>query len=447
MDRIELAERRFQQILPTTATRWLEARPRREVLVWLRDDVAPVLEEYVGRPAFRAYATWSLRSLTPGCGSPERRAVEAVDGDLVRAADALAGLADNDAVTRALVDLNPPRERPVVTAVVLEGDGPPRETREPRIVDSLELPWRQTRNIAARPWTDLVCPFDYFSPRGGMMLKVRHPEGVTEGEFVVSLNPELHPVGDFIMRCMFRRVDGWVQCLEDFRRLCYSAWDRAGRPDPALAEAEQLAWLGLRRRVSDLRVFCLTGGAATLRDSCVTLTQAYAAFHPAPDLSWLGLPGHILTHDPGALRHQITGSRSSESLERIATALGDLRRLPGGAAPPRSAVTEAVATGGLVLVDRPRAAYWAGERIDADWDRHPKPWEFLRELAAKALVSAAVGEKDLYADPTSLSTMANRLRRLKSLLPASLHAQVVPAGTRSYRLDLDVGRVHVLDAG
>ena len=92
----------------------------------------------------------------------------------------------------------------------------------------------------------------------------------------------------------------------------------AGRAGPWPVGAARAAWRELLARESRLRALCLTGPDATLRDSCIILTQAYGAFHPSPDLDWLGLPRHLLEPDLAALRHRITGSRTSEPVERIA---------------------------------------------------------------------------------------------------------------------------------
>src|SRR4051794_7639218 len=109
MERVQLALRRYQQILPQPPTAW-EDFPVRRVLVWLRDDVCAVLEDYCNRPAFREQATWPLRALVPGAVGPERRLVDAVDAGLVEEAHALLALAQPKRVRRELAALNPPQE-------------------------------------------------------------------------------------------------------------------------------------------------------------------------------------------------------------------------------------------------------------------------------------------------------------------------------------------------
>lgn len=84
MEGLTLAERRYQQVMPTPNLEWGEF-PVRTLLVWLVDDVCPVLEDYSRRPAFRTQATWSLRTLVAGASTPERRCIETVDEALCTA--------------------------------------------------------------------------------------------------------------------------------------------------------------------------------------------------------------------------------------------------------------------------------------------------------------------------------------------------------------------------
>src|SRR5262249_31367674 len=60
------------------------------------------------------------------------------------------------------------------------------------------------------------------------------------------------------------------------------------------------------------------------------------------------------------------------------------------------ALQAAIAGGGLVLIERPRAAYWQGQQIAVDWDRRPALWDFFWELCRQA----QAGEP---YEPTSVS--------------------------------------------
>ena len=61
MDRIELALRRYQQIVPQPVDPIRV--PLRDLKVWLTEDVNAVLDDYTRRPAFRKNASWPVRAL------------------------------------------------------------------------------------------------------------------------------------------------------------------------------------------------------------------------------------------------------------------------------------------------------------------------------------------------------------------------------------------------
>jgi hypothetical protein len=264
-----------------------------------------------------------------------------------------------------------------------------------------------------------------------------------QAEFVVCLNPKLHPVGDFVTRCLWQRVQVLYELLQGFRQKCLAAVTAAGRTYSRQREEAERSWDELTRAVLALRTACQTGLCCPLRDSCIILTQIYLAFHPVPDVNWLGLPEHIICQGVNVLHHRFMNGRNGEMADRIAAALGDLRRLYEEAPLRQSALEEAIGSGGLVLVAEPAAAYWEGQCIVADWGKYPSRWRMLNELACKARLAGAVEERDLYAAAMSESILATTLGRLKALLPASLHKLVVPGTSRrSYRLVLEPQRIH-----
>ena len=185
MDRIELAERRFRQLPPVSAEDPQQRKWLRAVEIWLRDNVVAAVEEFIDRPAFQERARWPLRRLVLGADTPERRAVQAVDEALVAAARALNRVAAEDAIAHALAGAS--------------GTSWMNEQRD--------MAQHQAQMMAARPWSDLVCAHDYLEPRGGLMRTSPLPPEVTEGAFVLSLNPGLGSIGDFLTRCLFRRID------------------------------------------------------------------------------------------------------------------------------------------------------------------------------------------------------------------------------------------------
>jgi hypothetical protein len=431
MDRIELAERQFWRVSPDPTCHqpglWSP-----EIEAWLRNDVVPCVDEFIDRPAFQERATWSLERLTPGSDSPERRAVEAADLALVESARALSRLAEHETVAGVLRALHPPKA--IWTPPATHELGP-------------DEGW--VRRIAARPWTDLVCAEDYFQPRGGSMPGApSSPTAATEWGLALVSNPELRPPGDFVIRCLFARIAILNDNLNAYRRRLQPALAEARGADPGLVEDVRRTSAALKTAIAALRTSCFgESRAASLRDSCIILTQVYEAFHPAPRLSWLPLPRATMALGPDEARTAIQRHHTVEPFDRIAVAISDLRWLEGDEPLGRARSAAIIAAGGLVVIDTPRAAYWEGEPLDVDWARYGKPWEFLRALVYKAQLRACVVERDLYgADSTGASTMANRFGALKRLVPASLWKYIVAVPPRSYRLELDPSAIHLLDS-
>jgi len=380
MDRLSLAERRYLQVVPTPVQSWTEF-PDRGLVLWLADDVCPVIEDYCRRPAFREQASWPVRVLVAGAPTAERRCIESVDKALVQCAKALLQVAGRKhSVTQA----QSPSWSPVET-VEISGAGVRRAIRTPATKDTGPLERFQVEMIARRFWTDLVCPEDYFEPCGGWLEK-RHSKRVQPGEFLVSLNPELHPVGDFVTRCLLRRVELLRQVLDQFRVRCLQ---RAGGK---LSEVAGRAWEELEANIRSLRAACQTRLSAQVRDSCVILVQVYAAFHPAPDCRWLSLSESSIASGVLMLRHRLTHARNAEMPERIAAALGDLRRLYVGDTPQAAERDEAIASGGLVVVADPPGVFWEEKKSrPSGVDFHPagsssSPWH-PREEAWRLVIS------------------------------------------------------------
>ena len=438
MDRIELAERRYRQIVPVPVRSWAEM-PVRKLGVWLKDEVAPLVGEYIARPRFRDAACWSLHAFRAGADTPARRQVDATAAALTRHARLLRSALRSRRVAAAVADSLPPL--PMVT-----GSGVRPISRTVREVDQLPVMIAQIEGIARPFWRDLVDPADYLEPRGAWLPREKPSEHVTAGEFVVSLNPELHAIGDFISRCLFRRVEVLAEILAAADRAVQACVPALGRAAPKSVSGLAADGELLRESVRQLHTICRPDGEGAVRDSCVVLAQVYTAFHPAPDVGWLGLPDHVLEVGRHTLRHRFTNARNPELPERVAAALGDLRRLYANEPPGQSALEEAVARGGLVLTTSPWAAYWARQLLVIDWAKNDRSWELLVALARKGRYGATVEDRDLFPDNASPSAMPNLCARLKKLLPAELRKQILPGDApRSYSLKLESAQIVVID--
>jgi hypothetical protein len=439
MDRLDFLVRRFRQIVPHPLTGWDPVRGR-QLRCWLREDVGPVLEDLVRRPRFRAQAAWPVRTLRPGAGTAERALVEDLDAALAAQGRALRRLARRPRVRERLETVAV--EQVVAEEEVLLGSGSPQGVRRVHgPVDRLGVFLVQLDRIAGRFWQDLVCLGDYFEPSGGWGTG-RRPGG-QPGEFVVALNPELHPGGDFVSRCLCRRVEGLLGTLRDFLRFGDEAFRLPGAGPPKGWAEVSRRHRDLALRAEQLRRACLRGEQQPLRDACILLTQAHAGLCPGADLGWLGLPEGALRGGAPAMGHRLQ-SCHGELLERLAASLGGLKELYADSDARQSAIEEAAAAGGLVVVRPGQHVYWEGRLLAVAWSRYHALWRLLVALAEKGQRGAAVTDRDLYDHATALSTLATTLSRLRKLVPASLWKHVVPSkDPRGYRLQLDRHHIHL----
>lgn len=445
MTDLELLTRRYRQIVPQPTVQWQDF-PERKVRLWLTDDVCPFLHKFARRQRFREEASWPLRVLAPGAQTTERQLVERIDKAIVKCARSLSEPARLKTIRRRLETLLPPRPTVVHEKVRVSAEGSRRIEVQTETVDELPVLLSQLDSVARRFWTDLVCTDDYFEPSGGWN-SPGLPRGHA-GEFVVSLNPELHPGGDFVSRCVIRRVEVLREILHKLLvPMCRACREGGGVQNKQRAEDVEQTWQSFTDLDSELRDRFLIEIGQPQRDACVLLTQVYAAFAPRPELFWLGLSEELIRHGRGPIRFRITSDRSVELTDRIAAALTQVASLYDECQPGQSALEEAVATGGLVLRDNPPTLYWEGEKQPADWASHRKPWQFIKALAKKARLQAAVDDRDVYGDEAkSNSTLATLFSRLKPLVPASLWREI-KKGTekRTYRLCIEPRRIFLFE--
>jgi hypothetical protein len=402
--------------------------------------VSPVLEDLIKRPRFRAQAAWPLQMLRPGAGTAERALVENLDAALVAQGRAVRQLARKPHVRKRLETVAV--ENVVTEEEVFLGSGSPQVIRRVRSpIDRLEVFLVQLDQIAGRFWQDLVCLDDYFEPIGGWMTGKRS-QG-QPGEFVVAFNPELHPGGDFVSRCLCRRVESLLETLRDFLRLGDEAFRLPGASIPK-------GWAEVNQRHRDLillaeqlRQVCLRGDQQPLRDACILLTQVHVGLCPEAELGWLGLPEAIIRIGAIAMGHRLK-SCHGELLERLAASLAELKKLYADTDAQQSAIEEATTAGGLVVVRSRQHVYWEGSLLAVEWSRYHAIWRLLVALVEKGQRGAAVENGDLYDHATALSTLATTLLRFRKLVPASLWKHIVPSkDPRGYRLQLDRQHIHL----
>jgi len=123
--------------------------------------------------------------------------------------------------------------------------------------------------------------------------------------------------------------------------------------------------------------------------------------------------------------------------------LRELGQLPNDA---EQAIQDAAQTGALVLVERPRAAYWQGQAIAVDWDRHGASWDYLWELGRHAKAGQSIDHMTFPAsgDVAFCTKQKSRLLAQRGF-PRTLAARIKPAGRYAQKLDLGPEEVRLFE--
>lgn len=187
--------------------------------------------------------------------------------------------------------------------------------------------------------------------------------------------------------------------------------------------------------LEDLRSVCLSGNDARMRDACCALIQVYIAYHPRPHLPWLGLTedryqavvvmlrlefrrlGELIEYeqvDSSTIREKSRRSARLvviDALQKVAAALEDVAPFYRSSLSPKELIDEARFQYRLVVVTKPRMAFFDGDQLSVDWNKKSKPWELLRYLAAKGEQLKCVDQYDPSGNPSpsAMSTTKGRL--------------------------------------
>ena len=446
MDQLTPAIRLFQQLLPDPK-QLVDAARLRKLRVWLSDDVGKVADELSRRPAFREHASWVVRRLQNGSDSAERHVVDKLEAATSNVARAYAKLLGNERILTQLQSRFPPRPHVTGETVKIAGNGAPRVLdRRSGLIDESAMEVSQLQHLCRRGTRAfvLVNVNDYFEPQQEF---VRGEDGrhIQSATVIVSMTPELHPVGNFVLQSANRRLEGLIALLTRIRGKVATTLRTLGRTYAGEAIAEA-AWDRLQSHLDIYRRTFQSGRENDMRNACMALTQIYAAFHPAPDLDWLGLPKHLRQAGAMVLQQRIRGFRGGELFERVNGALIEVRRLYEDRNPKLSAREEAIAGGDLVLVTETRGLYWDGELKSFAAAKLRGSWKLLLPLVTKARNGGHVTEQDVFGDKvTERGGMAMRMQRLKAHLPGGLRRFIEPGpDPRTYRLTVERQRIHIV---
>lgn len=100
-------------------------------------------------------------------------------------------------------------------------------------------------------------------------------------------------------------------------------------------------------------------------------------------------------------------------------------------------LAEAMSHSRLVVLDRPRQAYWNAERIEIEWDTEPALWSFFWELCQQSKRSDSLRPEHI-SEMFRPSAFSNRKSRLvnHANFPATMVDAIEAVSGEGYRLNL-----------
>jgi hypothetical protein len=113
---------------------------------------------------------------------------------------------------------------------------------------------------------------------------------------------------------------------------------------------------------------------------------------------------------------------------------------------PPEALKAAIASGDLVLVENPRAAYWRSQPITVDWEKRSVLWNFFWELCQHAKAGKGI-DRLTFGTRAHRDIVANQKNRLLAErgFPSDLGKLIKPIGRGTQKLDLPAARIHLFE--
>lgn len=426
MDDLTLALSKFGQLHAKTAT-GLASSSAAEFSHWIQQYVCPVATRLTDDGDFQTYASWPIDHLAPRARTHERQLVNDIDRALTDLAKLLVAFSQERAVR----------------AELLQRDDNVEEVATETATSTPQLKYETAiQQIATRPWDDLAVPQEFFFPHCELNLTDDFgPDFATMqlADFNSATQPRLLPLGDFISRMCFLRIEHWLFYLRRFCILCHAAAKLGNVDEWQHIQSESAA---LEESLAQLHHQCEWTEEAELREACIVLVQVLAEYRPTMTIDWLRIPGGFPTHCVG-LRHRIEQLRDLSVVDQIANALARVRVLG------RTIVDETddilqyhIAKKPLVLVAAMgrQELYWHRKQVDVEWEKYPARWELLEKLVRAARHGTGTTERH-----SNAKRMADARARVKFQLPHDLDELIISGGHGCYRLDLPSDQVCIFE--
>ena len=108
------------------------------------------------------------------------------------------------------------------------------------------------------------------------------------------------------------------------------------------------------------------------------------------------------------------------------------------------AMQDAMDAGHFVILERPREAYWNAKKIQVDWDKDNKLWEYVWELGRCAKSGRQI-DRFNFGDNSYGNIVINLKSRLtgKKQFPLGLADKIIPSGRGSQKLTLPPERIRI----
>jgi hypothetical protein len=144
----------------------------------------------------------------------------------------------------------------------------------------------------------------------------------------------------------------------------------------------------------------------------------------------------VRLHGVSVVRAVIDVARALNYLNEV-TGKWLLRETGESVDDPEDIPTRVAPTAELVLVERPRQAYWLGTAIPIEWDRHNAFWTYLWELATHAKLDEPLDRFAFSAEYAQdyLAKLKSRLSTMEGF-PGSLADRITSEGEGTQRLNV-----------
>ena len=137
-------------------------------------------------------------------------------------------LANRKLLQRKLQELFPPARGVSGQTVRISGKGTEVVDRTYTDYPQIEPLHHAVQYIAGRMnATDMVNVNDYFEPQQ-QWSKSEDGTLIQHGQWIVSLNSDLLPVGNFVVRCLLKRIELRIDPITKYRRMCSQALSAIG---------------------------------------------------------------------------------------------------------------------------------------------------------------------------------------------------------------------------